>query len=96
MAVAEATENYEDDQEGQGEAKEVEIRAARMDPGDMLMTSMEVMAYLRISESTLRNYIRDGDLHPYRLKGSKGRILRFRRRDVETMLVPMERPDQGE
>ena len=49
---------------------------------DELMTAREVKDYLKISESTLRRWIREGRLRAVKI-GPKA--LRFRREDIEAL-----------
>ena len=57
-------------------------RRRRCHPRDLLTTA-EACAYLRISKTTLRQYIADGLIHPLRL-GPKN--LRFDPRDLDGVL----------
>lgn len=45
----------------------------------------QAAAYLGCSEKTIRNYVASGVLPAYRVRG--GRFLRFKRSDVEGLLV---------
>ncbi|MBI3948460.1 MAG: helix-turn-helix domain-containing protein [Armatimonadetes bacterium] len=51
-----------------------------------VLTAKQAKAFLQISDSTLRRYIRKGKLKAYRLAGE--RDLRFRREDLLALLEP--------
>lgn len=56
-------------------------------PGDLL-TIPEATEILRCSTSTLRRYVQNGTLPALRLGREVNGHLRFRRADVDAMLIP--------
>jgi excisionase family DNA binding protein len=59
---------------------------------DDLMTIEEVVARLRISLGSVRRFIRDGRLRSVRIGG---KLIRFRRADVEALIQPRESSHGG-
>ena len=60
-----------------------------LDP-NRLWTFQEASYYLRVGDSTLRNYVRTGRLPAVRVGGDKGRLLLFRKADLDALLVPVK------
>ena len=50
---------------------------------DRLMNARDAAAYLRVSLSTIRRLVQDGELPHYRL----GKMVRFRRREIDGWLA---------
>lgn len=57
------------------------------------MTPKEVREYLKVSRTTFYRLISEGQLIPYQLAGTTEK--RFRLEDVEALLTPVSRDDQG-
>lgn len=60
-----------------------------LDPS-RLWTFEEARYYLRIGESTLRSYLKCGRLPAVRVGGDTGRLLLFKKADLDALLVPVE------
>jgi excisionase family DNA binding protein len=58
-----------------------------MAPDVVLLTTSEVAALLRLDESTIRRWASNGKLTPVVLPGG---LLRFRREDIESLLIRPE------
>ena len=69
--------------------------AITLDP-ERLWNAKEARYYLRVSDSTLRTYMRDGRLPALRIGGSKGRTLLFRKTDLDALIVPVDRSEMSE
>lgn len=50
------------------------------------MTTTEAAAYLKTKPRTLLKWVREGSIHGWPLHGSKRRIWRFRREDLDSAL----------
>lgn len=61
-----------------------------------LWTFKEAQYYLRVGESTLRNYLKNGKLPAVRVGGDTGRLLLFKKVDLDALLVPVETGDIDE
>lgn len=66
----------------------VEVMAT--DISDFVYTVKETAALLKLSERTIRRYIRQGKLKAYRVAGE--RELRIKGRDLLRLLEPIENP----
>ena len=75
--------------------KRFQAEAISRDPA-RLWTFQEAGYYLRVGDSTLRNYVRSGLLKAVRLGGDKGRLLLFRKADLDALLVPVHAGDDLE
>ncbi len=51
------------------------------------MTASEAAAYLRVKTRTLLLWVRQGKVLAYALSGTKRRVLRFRREDLDAALL---------
>ncbi len=51
------------------------------------MTTSEAAAYLRVKTRTLLLWVRHGKVLAYALSGTKRRVLRFRREDLDAALL---------
>ena len=51
------------------------------------ITAMEAAVYLRISRRTLLLWVRQGKIPGYALSGVKRRVWRFRKEDLDTILL---------
>jgi len=58
-------------------------------PADKKMNFKEARAYLEVSESTLRDYVRTGRVRAYRMGGSTGRLLFFWKADLDALFEPV-------
>lgn len=60
-----------------------------LDPA-RLWTFDEARYYLRVGESTLRSYLKSGKLPAVRVGGDTGRLLLFKKADLDALLIPVE------
>jgi len=63
-----------------------------MDDGDPLLTVVEVSAYLRVGEESIRRWLRSGKLVGINLDGGAG--WRIRRSEVSSLLAKRSRPTE--
>ncbi len=66
-----------------------------LDPS-RLWTFDEAKYYLRCGDSTLRGYIRTGQLPAMRLGGDNGRLLLLKKADLDSLLVPVNVEKQAD
>lgn len=51
------------------------------------LTAAESAAYLKVKTRTLLRWVRDGQIQAYALSGTKRRVWRFLKRDLDTALL---------
>lgn len=51
------------------------------------LTSEEAAAYLKVKRRSLLRWVREGKIHAYALSGTKRRIWRFRKEELDSSLL---------